>query len=75
MVARSETDRLVKLKEAASILGRTKWQVVGLIQQLRIRGVKQKGRWYVLQSELDDFLDRTRRHAPGKEMFDDRTPN
>ncbi len=75
MVARSETDRLVKLKEAASILGRTKWQVVGLIQQLRIRGVKQKGRWYVLQSELDDFLDRTRRHEPGKEMFDDRTPN
>ena len=75
MIGPSETDRLCKLKEAGRILGRTNWQVVGLIQQLRLRGVKQKGRWYVLKSELDDFLEKTRRHAPGKEMFDDGTPS
>jgi len=64
-----ETNRLVRIADAAFALGRTARQVKDLIGTGVLHGVIQRRRWYLHADEIEDFLTKSRKAPSGKEML------
>jgi len=70
-MSQNATNRLIRIRSAADQLGRTVRQLRQLILDGAIHGIRQRGRWYLHEEAIEEFLKRSKETPPGKEMIDD----